>query len=585
MPPILALTSWWRGVRPRRRHLRADLMAGLPGGITSVPDGMASSVLAGVPPVQGLYASMFGPVAGGLTQSTRMMIVSTTSAAALAAGSVLTGVEPDLRPDAMLWLTIITGGLLVSAALIDIGRYVRFVSYSVMLGFIAGVGVNMVVGQVPDLTGTTTEGGVAVRQGWFVLTHPGEIHLPTALCGVGAVGAMALLARTRWDAFGSLVALVVPTVLVHLLIEHGGDGVTLVKDGGALPTGIPLPGLPSLDAFGPALVAGAVAVAVIVVIQGAGVAEALPNPDGSRSSTRADVSAQGFGNLASGFLGGQVVGGSVGQSALNAAAGARTRWAAVFCGLWVLAIVVLLAGVVGEIVMATLAAVLMYAGWLTIHPREMLAVVRAGTIPAVAMIGTFVATLLLPVAQAVAVGAVLSLVLQLRRESMDLRLVRLDIDEHGRMREQPLPAEVRPGDTVVVDVYGSLFFSGSRTLQRLLPPVVASPATTGTDRSDRPGPVVVLRLRGRMTVGATFLKVVGDYAHRLEAAGGHLYLSGVDHALATDLREDLAERLADVRIFEATPVLGESSRAAVDWGRTHRIAPTASPDSPRGGAS
>lgn len=565
---VEAVQEWWRGVRPRREHLRSDLMAGLPSGITAIPDGMASSVLAGVPPVHGLYASIAGPTVGGLTSSTRLMIIATTSAAALAAGSVLSGVDADLRSDAMVWLTLIAGGVMLAAALLDVGRFIRFVSYSVMLGFVAGIGVNMVLGQLADLTGTTTDGGVALRQAFFVLTHPGELHPATTACGVGAVLAMTLLRRTRWDPFGALVALVLPTLAVRLL-DVGGVG--LVKDAGDLPTGLPVPGLPSLDAFGPSLVAGAVAVAVIVVIQGAGVAEALPNPDGHRSSMRGDVRAQGFANVASGVLGGQVVGGSVGQSALNSAAGARTRWAAVFCGLWVLVIIVLLAGVVGEIVMATLAAVLVYAGWLTIHPREMLAVARAGAIPATGMIGTFVATLLLPVAQAVAVGAVASLVLQLRRESLDLRVVRLAIDAGGRLVEGPMPAEVEAGDVVVIDVYGSLFFAGTRTLQRHLP----APANTANNPPNSPdtttGPVVVIRLRGRMTVGATFLKVIGGYAHQLDQVGGRLLLAGVDHALATHLRDDLPERLAGVRIVEATPVVGESTHAAIELGRTHLV--------------
>jgi sulfate permease, SulP family len=89
---------WLRSVRPERSHLRADMLAGLPGAISSVPDGMAAAVLAGVNPVQGLYASFAGPVAGGLSSNTRLMVITTTSAAALAAGSALQGVTPAQRP-------------------------------------------------------------------------------------------------------------------------------------------------------------------------------------------------------------------------------------------------------------------------------------------------------------------------------------------------------------------------------------------------------------------------------------------------------------------------------------------------------
>jgi sulfate permease, SulP family len=83
---------------------------------------------------------------------------------------------------------------------------------------------------------------------------------------------------------------------------------------------------------------------------------------------------------------------------------------------------------------------------------------------------------------------------------------------------------------------------------------------------------VILRLRGRTTLGATFLKVVGDYSHQLAAAGGELYLSGVDHELMRRWDEDgLSEALGNVRIFEAMPVIGESTRVAITLGRTHRV--------------
>ena len=93
------------GLESRRvAVLRGDLVAGLPGAISRVPDGMAAAVLAGVNPVQGLYASFAGPIAGGLSSNTRLMVITTTSAAALAAGSALRSVPEAQRPEALLLL-------------------------------------------------------------------------------------------------------------------------------------------------------------------------------------------------------------------------------------------------------------------------------------------------------------------------------------------------------------------------------------------------------------------------------------------------------------------------------------------------
>ncbi len=557
-----AMSAWIGEVRPRKRHFRTDLVAGLPGAISSVPDGMAASVLAGVNPAHGLYASFAGPIAGGLTSSTRLMVITTTSAAALAAGSAISSVPADQRSDAILWLTLLAGGMMILAALVRLSRYIRFVSYSVMLGFLTGIAVNMVLGQLPDLLGVDAS-GLAVQKAWEVLTHPGDIDVASAIAGCTALAILALLGLTRMAVFSSLVALLVPTIAVVLL---GADTVIRVKDSGAIPTGLPLPQLPAFAALEPAVIAGAAAVAALVLIQGAGVAEAVPNPDGSTSSTRRDFTAQGVGNLASGFFGGQPVGGSVGQTALNVTAGARTRWAAIWSGLWMVAILLAFSRLVGEVAMPTLAAVLVYAGWGTIRPAEILSVARAGPIPGIAMAATFASVLVLPVAQAVAVGVVASLLLQLNQEALDLRVVRMQRTDDGLVRESPAPRTVGPGDLVVLNVYGSLFFAGARTLQRLLPEVQAD--------GDGAGPVVVLRLRGRTTLGATFLKVVGGYAHALATVNGQLYLSGIDPELAAKwTREQVAARLAEVAIVPATPVLGESTERAIELAEAHVVRP------------
>ena len=129
---------------------------------------MAASVLTGVNPVHGLYASFAGPVAGGLTASTKLMVITTTSAAALAAGSALEDLTPDERPGALFLLTLIAGAAMVAAGLLRLGRFTRFVSHSVMIGFLSGVAVNIIAGQIPDVTGAQAEGSIALQKAWDV---------------------------------------------------------------------------------------------------------------------------------------------------------------------------------------------------------------------------------------------------------------------------------------------------------------------------------------------------------------------------------------------------------------------------------
>ncbi|MFZ4809724.1 MAG: SulP family inorganic anion transporter [Ilumatobacteraceae bacterium] len=558
-------------MRVTRAELKRDAIAGIPGAISSVPDGMAAAVLAGINPIHGLYASFAGPTVGGLATSTRLMVITTTSAAALAAGSALKNVPAAERPQAMFLLTLLAGAAMIAAGIAKLGRYTRFVTQSVMIGFLTGVAVNIVCGQLRDLTGTDPDGRFAVTRAFWVVTHPGEIHVPSLLVGLGAIALLLLLARTPLRSFSAIIALVVPTAVVLIA---GLDRVARVSDSGEIPQGIPLPHLPELSQFSIPLVMGALTVAAIVLVQGAGVSESAQNLDGTTSDANRDFIAQGAGNVASGLFLGQPVGGSVGQTALNVAAGGRTRWAAVFSGIWMLLILALFSGVVGKVAMPTLAAVLIVAGAGSIRTREALAVWRTSLTAQVAMATTFLATLVLPVAAAVGIGVALSIILQLNREALDLAVVEVYFTDEGRPAERPAPARLPDHGVTILAVYGSLYYAGARTLQARLPD------PTGTTR-----PAVVLRLRGRMTLGATFYAVLEQYASRLAAVGGTLTLTGLAPGVVQQMeRTRRFDMAGPVTLYPATEVLFESTergyRDAQAWTVTHRTHETTEANEP-----
>jgi SulP family sulfate permease len=546
-----ALRAWFGQIRPERGTTRKEAIAGIPGAIGSVPDGMAAAVLTGVNPVFGLYASFAGPIAGGLTASTRLMVITTTSAAALAAGSAVAIVPADQRPAALFLLTLIAGGLMVVAGVLRLGRYTRFVSHSVMIGFLTGVAVNIVAGQIPDLAGAEAEGQFAIAKALNVLVDPASIDPASLAVGLGAIAILLAVGRTRLGSFAAIFALAVPTLAAILL---DATSVAVVSDVGEIPQGLPVPVLPELSQINFNVVVGAMAVAAIVLVQGSGVAESAPNRDGSRSNANQDFIAQGVGNIASSVFRGQPVGGSVGQTALNIAAGARTRWASMFSGLWMLLILVAFGGIVGRVAMPTLAAVLIVAAIGSLRTREVQTVWLTGLSSQVALGTTFLATLFLPVAAAVGIGVALSLVLQLNRGAMDLRVVELRKREDGRSEERPAPASLPDRSVTVLDVYGSLLYAGARTLEARLP----NPGSATM-------PAVVLRVRGHTTLGATALSVLRTYAHRLDALGGRLFVSGVDPKVSGLIRRTgRASEERPFEVVEATSIIGESTDAALD---------------------
>jgi len=556
--PVL---RWLGSIRPQRRDLRADVVAGLPGAISSVPNGMASAALIGVNPIHGLYASFAGPIAGGLGSSSQLMMITTTTAAALAAGSALEDVDSADRPQALLLLTIIAGLVMILAGIARLGRYTRFVSHSVMTGFLTGISVNIILSQLSGLAGVDASGNSALATAVDVVAHPSRINIASLLAGLAALGILVGLSWTRLSTMSSLVALALPTAGV---IIAGATTVTQVEDTGQIPSGIPPPQLPDLSQLSLPLLTGALAVVAIILVQGSGVADAAPNRDGTPSNANQDFVAQGVGSVAAGFFTGQPVGGSVGQTALNQAVGARSRWATIWSGLWMIAILAAFSGVIGLVAMPTLAAVLIYAAAKSLRPGEVMSILHTGSTSQVALVTTFIVTLFLPVSTAVGIGVALSLILQLNQEAMDLKVVQLTPVGGGRWTEHEPPERLPSRRTTILDVYGSLLYAGARTLRVRLP----DPAGAET-------PTVVLRLRGRTAVGATFVKVVADYSDALDAVGGRLYLSGVDPELADLLRRtDRTHASGAIGVFEATELIGESTeralREAEAWTDRHR---------------
>ena len=560
-----AAVRWLASIRPRRRDLRADAVAGASNAIASVPDGMAMALLVGVNPAYGLYASFAGKIGGGLFSSTSLMVVTTTTAASLAAGSVLAELPEGGRDGAVVALTLITGIMLVAVGLLRLGRYIRFVSRSVMVGFLTGISVNIVLGQLPGLLGVEPDPGVAVQKALYVATHLPEIGVPSALVGLGALAGMVLLGRTRLRLVATLIAVTVTTAVVAFAgLETVGTVIAI----GSIPAGFPGLTLPDWrDLVKVDLIAGAAAIAAIILVQGAGVAETAPNPDGSRSSTNRDFIGQGAGSLLAGIVHGIPVGGSVSTTAINLAAGARSRWSTVFGGLWMLVILLALGRLVELVPLPTLSAVLIYAAMLTLKPGVVRMVWRSGTTGRIAMSVTFLSTLMLPIAAAVSIGVICSLVLQLNKEQLDFHLVRL-VYRDGQAVERPVPAALPDAEPVVLDIYGSLLYAGARTLGARLPD------PQGTRR-----PVVILRLRGRGSLGSTFFGVVATYADALAAAGGRLYLSGVDPAMVRRFeRSQQAQVQQRITVVPATEVVGQSTRAALEDARRWLAEPDPQPE-------
>jgi sulfate permease, SulP family len=505
----------------RRGTLRADSVAGLVLGVQSVPDGLASGLLAGVNPLAGLYAYMVGTITGAFFTSSAFMAVQATGAMSMVVADVPAVHDASDPARALFTLSVLTGVIMLAAGILRLGSVLRFVSNAVMVGFLSAVGVNIVLGQLANFTGYQAQGSNRVVRAFDTLLHPAQLHLQTLAIGATTIALILLLGRTKLGALGLVVAIIVASAAAAAL---GWVDVATLNDLAVIPRSLPLPEAPMLRLV-PLLVVPALSLAFIGLVQGAGISANFPNPDGSYPDASRDFVGQGAANVAAGVFQGMPVGGSLSATALSKQAGARSRHALVIAGLVMAAVIVAFAGLVGKLAMPSLAGLLMLVGYRTIKPADLQSVWRTGAVQKVVLVTTFALTMLIPLQYAVLVGVGLSLILHVVRQSNQVTIKRRQVDPEGQFTETDPPVRLPAEEVVILQPYGSLFFAAAPVFEAALP------ALTDASRHS----VVILRLRGRSDLGTTFMDVLYRYAEGLAALGSKLVIVSANQRIQEQL--------------------------------------------------
>ena len=535
----------------RKKTLGHDATAGLVLGVESVPDSLASGLLAGVNPVAGLYAYLFGLAGAAVFSSSTFLAVQATGAMAL----VIADTDLASRPDparALFTLSMLTGVFMIVAGVLGGGKLLRFVPTAVMVGFVTAVGVNIVLGQLSNFTGADGAGANRVLRALDIVIHIGRFDPATVTVAGVTLALILVLTRTRLRSLGLVVAVAAGSVLAWLLNALLGARVAVVADIATIPSGLPSPVLPTVGdiAF---LAIPALSLACVGLIQGAAVAAGVPNPGGRQSDTSADFVGQGAGNVVSGVFQGMQVGGSMSASALIVAAGAKTRLA-LFIAAGVMALTItLLSPVVAQVAMPSLAALLIVVGAGAIKPAQIASVVKTGLLQSTIMVVTFALTLVIPLQFAVLVGVGLGIILFVAEQSNRLRVRQISMDDSGRLRESDPTPTVGAERVVVLQPYGSLFFASAPVFAAQLPKV---------DSSTRKS-VVVVRLRGRDEIGLALVDVLRRYARELEKHDARLFvITSSDRVMAQMAAGGLVADVGEGAIYRADEWLGETTRRA-----------------------
>jgi high affinity sulfate transporter 1 len=357
---LVPILDWGR--RYDRRWLRGDLIAGIAVAAMIVPKNLGYAGIAGIPVENGLYAAAAAAIIYGLFCTSRHISTGPSSSlAAVAGGAVLlTGVGGTDAAQLVAAIAVLTGVLFLLVAVLKLGWLASFLSLAVVTGFLAGAAIDVVIGELPKLTGTSADGVNAWQELASWVRSLGDLHPATLLVGAVAL-AVILGLRFVFPRIPGALVLVVGGLIGSVLLDLGASGVALV---GPVPRGLPLPQVPSLEVVSqnvPAIAISAFALLLIGFSQTAGDAQAFATKHRYRIDLNQESVAQGMANLGAGVFQGMPVSTSLSASSLNESAGARTPVASLVTGGIVLATLILLAPLFSELPKAVLAAIIIDA--------------------------------------------------------------------------------------------------------------------------------------------------------------------------------------------------------------------------------
>lgn len=548
MPGLTTLLNY------RRTWLRGDFIAGCTVAAYLVPQVMAYATIAGLPPVAGLWGILPPMVIYAFFGSSRRLSVGPESTTALMTAAV---VGPLAAGDSGRYaalaagLAIMVGLLCLAFWIIRLGFVADLLSRPVLIGYMAGIAVIMVVGQLERFTGVPTTGDYFVAEVGSFVENVGQIKLSTVLMGGGALLFLFLL-HWRWSrAPGALLAVILATAAVFAFdLEERG-----IKVVGEMPSGLPHPVLPDLAQFA-ALLLPALGVVLVGYTDNVLTARAFATNGQIDVDANQELLALGGSNIGAGLIGGFPISSSASRTALAVAARCNSQLYSLFAVGWTLAALFVLGPLLARFPTAVLGAIVIFAAVKLIDLAGFVGLGRFRRSELLLALVAFIGVLVFGILYGVLVAVGLSVIDMLRRVARPHDAVEGIVPGLAGMHDVadfPTAREV-PG--LVVYRYDSpLFFANAEDFRRR--------ALITVDRESTPVKWFVLNMEANVTVDITALAAV-------EAVRDHLVRSGIVFALAR-VKQDLLVELESFGLADSVgsdfifPTLPTAVAAYHDW--------------------
>src|SRR5690348_5488621 len=528
------MPAWFRtlpvlqGVRPvQRARVPTEVLAGLTLAALGVPEALGYAKIAGMPLVTGLYTMLLPMAVFAVLCSSRHLVVAADSATAAILAASLTGMAAigSAQYVRLAGLAaLLTGAMLLAARLARLGFLANFLSRTVLVGFLTGVGLQVAAGQLPDMLGVTAAGEQTVPKLVNTLRALPQAHAADVAVAVAVIVIVLAARRLSRRIPGALVA-VVAAIVVSWLADLAGHGVAVI---GTVPRGLPTLGLPAFGGHAITALAGAAAsMFVVILAQSSATARAYAAKYSEEVSDDADLTGLAAANVAAAFSGTFPVNGSPTKAQIVDSAGGRSQLSSLAAAVVVLIVLVLLTGPLAYLPVAALAAVVFLIAVELVDVaglRHILATRRHEF--AVAVLTT-VAVVALGVEQGIVVAVVASIVDHLRHSYSPLNSVLVKSPE-GHWRPIPVTPGARTEPGLAVYRFGtSLYYANAARFAADIIAVAGHDPATGPVTDAEPLRWLVIDWAAIGDVDYTASTVLAKVVERLHERHVRLVFSSV----------------------------------------------------------
>ncbi|CAN7712653.1 SulP family inorganic anion transporter [Cupriavidus necator] len=532
-----ALREAWLAGLFRSGNWLPNIVSGVIVGVVALPLAMAFAIASGAKPEQGLYTAIVAGLAVSLFGGSRLQIAGPTGAFIV----VLSAVTARHGIDGLQIASLMAGLILLAMGLTRLGSVIRFIPAPVIVGFTAGIGVIIFVGQWRDFFGLPQVAGEHFHEKfWHLLQALPQWHPATTALALGSLALVVGAPRVRWlrRIPGPLVALLAATA-VQALFRF--DGVATIGTAfGGLPRGLPVPALPDITLARVLELAGpAFTIAMLGAIESLLSAVVADGMAGTRHDSNQELVGQGIANILAPLFGGFAATGAIARTATNIRNGGNSPLAGVVHALTLVMVLLFLAPLAASVPLATLAAILFVVAYNMSEGRQFARMVRRAPRADVAiLLITFTLTVLTDLVVAVNIGVILAMLQFLRRMSASVEVARQDaVDVELELGDAGAGSATRmPPGVLVYVIDGPFFFGAVEACERALVQTHTEPR------------VLLIRL-GRVP----FMDMTG--LQTLEAVTVTLQKRGVAVVLA-EANERVREKLARAGVLAA---LGEGN--------------------------